>query len=682
MNIEKLKRLTGSCLCALLLAACTGGPAETLQSPDGQLSLTAGVKDGRPYYTLAQGTETLINPSALGFILEGGPLDSNFRLKGTHRSTFDETWAQSWGEDIEVRNHYNELTLDLEERDGLKRQLSIVFRLFDDGLGFRYIFPEQENLKQFVIMDEVTEYAFPWDAKTWSIPTNGTKYYEALYTASPLSRKDTISTPATLEVRDGLYLTLHEANLTDYASLNLAPEKVGEGEHLVNSSTEEGVTLRAALTPWSTGEKVFAHAPFATPWRTVIVGHKPGDLILSRLMLNLNEPCKLEDTSWIEPGRYVGIWWGMHMEAYTWAQGPKHGANTANTMRYIDFAAKHGFNGVLVEGWNYGWDGDWTENGDAFSFTKPYPDYDLKRLADYARQKGVRLIGHNETGGAATNYEQQLDSAYALYRSLGIHAVKTGYVNPMLDHKELQHSQYGVRHYRKVIETAARYGIMIDNHEPAMPTGLQRTYPNLMTQEGVRGQEYNAWSPDGGNPPEHTCILPFTRGLAGPMDFTPGIFNFRNPVYPATHPQTTIAKQLALYVVLFSPLQMAADMIENYENQPAFSFITSCPTTWAKTVIPDAKIGDYVTIARKDRSSDNWFVGSITNAEARNLTLKLDFLDPDASYKATIYEDGEGADYKSNPYPVKISEKEVTADSILTLQLASGGGTAIRIEKM
>ena len=673
MNIDRLKRLTGNCLCALLLTACSSGTAETLQSPDGRLSLTAGVKDGCPYYSLAQGTETLINPSALGFILEDGPLDDNFRLKEVRHSTFDETWAQPWGEEVEVRNHYNELTLDLEERNGLKRRLSIVFRLFDDGLGFRYVFPEQENLKQFVIMDEKTEYAFPWDAKAWSIPTNGTKYYEALFTASPLSRKDTISTPVTLEVNDSLYMVLHEADLTDYASLNLTPG---------TNKQEKGVTLRAALTPWSTGEKVFAAAPFATPWRTIIVGKTPGDLMLSRLMLNLNEPCKLEDTSWIEPGRYVGIWWGMHMEKYTWAQGPKHGATTANTMRYIDFAAKHGFSGVLVEGWNYGWDGDWTENGDAFSFTKPYPDYDLKKVADYARQKGVRLIGHNETGGAATNYEQQLDSAYALYRSLGINAVKTGYVNPMLDHKELQHSQYGVRHYRKVIETAARYGIMIDNHEPAMPTGLQRTYPNLMTQEGVRGQEYNAWSPDGGNPPEHTCVLPFTRGLAGPMDFTPGIFNFRNPVFPGTHPQTTLAKQLALYVVLFSPLQMAADMIENYENQPAFSFITSCPTTWAKTVIPDAKIGEFVTIARKDRNSEDWFVGSITNAEARILDLPLDFLDKGTSYKATIYEDGEGADYSTNPYPIKISEKEVTSNSILQLQLAPGGGTAIRIEKM
>ncbi len=669
----------------LLLTACGDGQTETLQSPDGQLCLTAGIKDGKAYYSLARGTETLVAPSALGFILDNGPLNGNFRLKDARRNSLDETWVQPWGEETEVRNHYNELTLDLEERDGLKRRLSIVFRLFDDGLGFRYLFPEQENLKQFVIMDEETEYAFPQDARAWSIPTNGTKYYEALYTSSPLSRKDTVSTPVTLEVNDSLYMVLHEANLTDYASLNLTPGRVDEetrGEGNKETKGGQGITLRAALTPWSTGEKVFAAAPFATPWRTIIVAGKPGDLILSRLMLNLNEPCKLEDTSWIEPGRYVGIWWGMHREVYTWAQGPKHGATTANTMRYIDFAAKHGFSGVLVEGWNYGWDGDWTQNGDRFSFTRPYPDYDLDKLADHARKKGVRLIAHNETGGAATNYENQLDSAYALYRSLGINAIKTGYVNPMLDNKELQHSQYGVRHYRKVIETAARYGLMVDNHEPAMPTGLQRTYPNLMTQEGVRGQEYNAWSPDGGNPPEHTCILPFTRGLAGPMDFTPGIFNFKNPVYPDTHPQTTLAKQLALYVVLFSPLQMAADMIENYENQPAFSFITSCPTTWAKTVVPDAEIGAFVTIARREPNSGNWFVGSITNAEARTLSLPLDFLEKDAGYKATVYEDGAGADYRTNPYPVEISEQEVTADSILTLHLAPGGGTAIRIEKL
>lgn len=671
MNIDKLKQLAFSYLCILLLVACSATNTEILQSPDGALILTAGVKDGKPYYSLARGAEILINPSSLGFTLNSGPLSDNFKLIKSHHSTFDETWAQPWGEEVEVRNHYNELTLDLEEQDGLKRRLSIIFRLFDDGLGFRYLFPEQENLKDFVILDEQTEYTFPQDANTWSIPTNGTEYYEAIYTSSPLSQKDTISTPVTLEVNDSLYIVLHEANLTDYASLNLTPEK-----------KDATITLHSVLTPWSTGEKVFASAPFVTPWRTIIVAKKPGDLILSRLMLNLNEPCKLEDTSWIEPGRYVGIWWGMHMESYTWAQGPKHGATTANTMRYIDFAAKHGFSGVLVEGWNYGWDGDWTQDGDKFSFTRPYPDYDLKKLAEYALQKGVRLIAHNETGGAATNYEQQLDSAYNLYRSLGINCVKTGYVNPMLDHKELQHSQYGIRHYRKVIETAAHYGIMVDNHEPAMPTGLQRTYPNLMTQEGLRGQEYNAWSLDGGNPPAHTCTLPFTRGLAGPMDFTPGIFNFKNPVFPNTHPQTTLAKQLALYVVLFSPLQMAADMIENYENQPAFSFITSCPTIWSETIVPHAKIGDYVTIARKDRNSENWFVGSITNVEARTLSLPLNFLDKEVSYKATIYEDGVGADYKTNPYPVKINEQEVTAISILTLQLAPGGGTAIRLEKL
>ncbi|KAA6312970.1 alpha-glucosidase, partial [termite gut metagenome] len=398
--------------------------------------------------------------------------------------------------------------------------------------------------------------------------------------------------------------------------------------------------LKADLTPWSTGEKVFANAPFSTPWRTIIIADKPGDLLLSRLMLNLNESCQIEDTSWIQPGRYIGIWWGMHMEKYTWKQGPKHGATTANTKRYIDFASKYGFSGVLVEGWNYGWDNDWTVEGDKFSFTKSYPDYDIEVLAKYAAQKNVRLIGHNETGGATMNYESQMDSAYAYYQRLGINTVKTGYVSALLDKKERHSSQYGVRHYRKVIETAAKYRIMIDNHEPVMPTGLQRTYPNLMAQEGVRGQEYNAWSSDGGHPPDHTTIIPFTRGLAGPMDFTPGTFNYNNPVYPGTRVQTTIAKQLALNVILFTPLQMASDMIENYEGVPAFEFITSCPSSWAETKVPEAKIGEYLIIARKDRSSENWFVGSITNAGKRDISLPLSFLDKDAKYKAKIFRDG------------------------------------------
>lgn len=672
-----MKHLICIVITSILLTSCnnTRNLQESMTSPDGLLSLTTGVKDGKPFYTLAQGEQTLVHPSFLGMTLKGNSLKDNFQIKNVRRNHMDETWEQPWGEEIEVRNHYNELILELEEKGGMKRQMNLEFRLFNDGLGFRYVFPKQKNFKEFVILDENTEYALPWDAKAWSIPTNGTQYYEALYTAEPLSQKDTVSTPVTLEVNDSLYITLHEANLTDYASLNLTPQKE-------NNHTEAVVTLCSALTPWSTGEKVFASAPFVSPWRTIIVGKKPGDLLLSRLMLNLNEPCQIKDTSWIEPGRYIGIWWGMHKLEYTWHQGPKHGATTENTMRYIDFAAKHGFKGVLVEGWNWGWDGDWTKDGDKFDFCKPYPDYDLEKLANYARKKGVRIIGHNETGGAATNYENQLDSAFALYKKLGINAVKTGYVNVLLDNNELQHSQYGIRHYRKVIEKAAQYGIMIDNHEPAMPSGLQRTYPNLMTQEGVRGQEYNAFDIQGGNPPAHTCIIPFTRGLAGPMDFTPGIFNFKNKALPNTHPQTTLAKQLALSVILFSPLQMASDMIENYENQPAFSFITSCPTTWSKTVVPDSKIGEYVIIARKDSDSENWFIGGITNEKARNLSLALDFLDKDCKYKAVIYADGPGADYETNPYPVTIREMEVNQQSILELQLAKSGGVAIRIEKI
>ena len=660
-------------LLSFFLGACsTVRKTDMLTSPDGELRLTTGVSEGKAFYSLTKGNHILIAPSGLGFQLQDGPLDGNFSVVAMKHDSFDDTWKQPWGEEIDVRNHYNELTVQLVERGGLKRRLDIVFRLFDDGLGFRYFFPGQPMLNDFIIMDELTTYNMSTDARAWSIPTNRTEYLEGLYTADFLSKKDTMCTPVMLEVDDSLYMVLHEANLTDYASLNLAQR--------ASHSEGAAVSLQSALTPWSTGEKVFAKAPFATPWRTVIVADKPSDLILSRLMLNLNEPCKIEDTSWIEPGRYVGIWWGMHMENYTWHQGPKHGATTANTVRYIDFAAKHGFSSVLVEGWNYGWDGDWTHYGDNFSFTKAYPDYDLKYLTEYARKKGVSIIAHNETGGAAANYEAQLDSAYSLYQKLGIHAVKTGYVNVMMDNKELQRSQYGVRHYRKVIETAAHYDIMIDNHEPAMPTGLQRTFPNLMSQEGFRGQEYNAWSPDGGNPPEHTCTLPFTRGLAGPMDFTPGIFNFSNPVYPNTHPQTTLAKQLALYVVLFSPLQMAADMIENYENQPAFSFITSCPTTCSKTVVPEAKIGEYVTIARRDCNKGAWFIGSITNSDARVMNLSLDFLDASKNYEATIYVDGAGANYRTNPYPVNIITKVVTAETVLSLQLASGGGAAIRIE--
>lgn len=664
------KVMRGVLLLSWLTCSGVAHAADVLTSPDGHLRVTVGVKGGKPFYAVCRDGKPVVNTSYLGFTLDDGDFCNDFKVMGRTRNSKDETWTQPWGEDRVVRNHYNELKVKLQQGGKKKRLLNIVFRAFDDGIGFRYEFPQQQNLVDFRIMEEKTQIAMPTDAEAWTEPTNGTVYYEAVWTKDLLSRKDTVNTPITIEVGDSLFMALHEANLTDYASLNYTPR------HLPGAA----VTLVAALTPWQNGVKVYAKAPFVSPWRTIIIASKPGGLITSKLMLNLNEPCRIKDTSWIETGKYVGIWWGMHMKDYTWAQGPQHGATTSNTKRYIDFASKHGLKAVLVEGWNYGWDGDWTKDGDKFSFTKPYPDYDLEGLQKYALSKGVRLVAHNETGGAAKNYENQLDSAFALYERLGIRAIKTGYVNRLMDGKEDQHSQYGVRHYRKVVETAAKYHLMVINHEPAMPSGLCRTYPNLMSGEGMRGQEYNAWSTDGGNPPYHVCVLPFTRGLAGSMDFTPGIFNFTNKVLPDTHPQTTLAKQLAEYVLLYSPWQMAADMIENYEHQPAFSFVESVPTDWEKTVVVNAKIGNYITIARKDKASDDWYVGSATDVDARDLSIDLSFLDKDREYMAEIYSDGSGADYRSNPYPLTYQRVKVTNASSLRLHLAPSGGAAIRIK--
>jgi len=653
----------------LIFISCANSNSRNeVNSPDGNIRVNVGLENGKIYYTVLKNNKAVLDKSFLGFVLKDGVLGENMNITGVKQSSFSETWSPVWGEESEIENAYNQMAVNLEETGNLKRKFTVVFRVFNDGVGFRYEFPEQENLKEMVIMDELTEFALAESHDAWSIPAYHTEYYEGLYKKAPLNELDTVCTPLTMETKDGAYLSIHEANLTDYAALNLAT---------VNNTS----VLKADLTPWSTGEKVFMAAPGVTPWRIIIMTDKPGDLLLSRLMLNLNEPNKIEDTSWIKPGRYIGIWWDMHMKNNTWDMGPKHGATTKNTMRYIDFAAKHGFSGVLVEGWNYGWENDWTKEGDKFSYTKPYPDFDIEKITKYAAMKNVKLIGHNETGGATKNYESQLDSAFAFYHKYGVSAVKTGYVSPLLDHKERHSSQYGVRHFRKVIETAAKYQIMIDNHEPVMPTGLQRTYPNLMTQEGVRGQEWDAWSVDGGNPPEHTTIIPFTRGLAGPIDFTPGTFKFENPVIPNTRVQTTLAKQLAMSVIIYSPLQMASDIIENYENNPAFEFITSCPVNWSKTVVPDAKIGEYVTIARKDRDSENWYVGSITNADSRKLTLPLNFLDRDATYKAKIFKDGKDAEYKTNPYPVEIEERDVTSETVLDIQQATSGGTAIILVK-
>ena len=671
MKTKILKHSILAVYLSLLPMAMMAKQEAMVSSPSGNITLTTGVDNaGRPYYSLNRGKEEILLRSALGLKLKDGDLSNDFRLIGFSRATKDETWHQPWGEEDDVRNHYNELTMKLAQKKGLQRQLTIVFRVFDDGMGFRYVFPQQKNLSDFIITDELTEFCFKGDPEAWTLPFDA-DYYEGLWTKAPLSKKQKVCTPVTIEAKPDLYMMLHEANLTDYSSLNVKPIEAKEGY----------VRLKAELVPWSNGDLVRAKAPFVSPWRMLSVEDHVGGLITNRVMLNLNDPCKIKDTSWITTGKYVGVWWTYHMQHATWGIGPKHGATTENTKRYIDFAAEHGFKGVLVEGWNYGWENDWGKEGDKFNFTKPYPDYDFDGLQKYALSKGVSLIAHNETGGAAKNYEEQLEAAFSLYEKMGIKAIKTGYVNKVMDNKELQHSQYGVRHYRKVIEAAARHHIMVVNHEPAMPTGLQRTYPNLIASEGVRGQEWNAWDGAGGNPPYHLCVLPFTRQLAGPIDFTPGIFKLEGQVYAHTHPHTTLAKQLAEYVVIYTPWQMAADEIENYKDQPAFTFIEAMPSNWQKTVILMAEIGKYIITARQNRDNQDWFVGGMTDENARDISLKFDFLAPGTTYKAIIYKDGPNAEYDKNPYPMTIEQLVVNHDSVLKLHMAKGGGFAIQLIK-
>ena len=671
MKTKILKHFILAVCLSLLPMAMVAKQEAMVSSPSGNITLTTGVDNaGHPYYSLNRGKEEILLHSALGLKLKDGDLSNDFRLIGFSRATKDETWHQPWGEEDDVRNHYNELTMKLAQKKGLQRQLTIVFRVFDDGMGFRYVFPQQKNLSDFIITDELTEFCFKGDPEAWTLPFDA-DYYEGLWTKAPLSKKQKVCTPVTIEAKPDLYMMLHEANLTDYSSLNVKPIEEKEGY----------VRLKAELVPWSNGDLVRAKAPFVSPWRILSVEDHVGGLITNRVMLNLNDPCKIKDTSWITTGKYVGVWWTYHMQHATWGIGPKHGATTENTKRYIDFAAEHGFKGVLVEGWNYGWENDWGKEGDKFNFTKPYPDYDFDGLQKYALSKGVSLIAHNETGGAAKNYEEQLEAAFSLYEKMGIKAIKTGYVNKVMDNKELQHSQYGVRHYRKVIEAAARHHIMVVNHEPAMPTGLQRTYPNLIASEGVRGQEWNAWDGAGGNPPYHLCVLPFTRQLAGPIDFTPGIFKLEGQVYAHTHPHTTLAKQLAEYVVIYTPWQMAADEIENYKDQPAFTFIEAMPSNWQKTVILMAEIGKYIITARQNRDNQDWFVGGMTDENARDISLKFDFLAPGTTYKAIIYKDGPNAEYDKNPYPMTIEQLVVNHDSVLKLHMAKGGGFAIQLIK-
>lgn len=647
-------------------------------SPDGRTVVDVATHDGGLFYTLKRDGKDLLLPSRLGFVFRGAPsLRDSLRIVGTSKSSFDSTWTQPWGDVARVRDHHNEMRFSVQETGSRSRKFDVVVRAFNDGIGLRYEIPAQPGVSDLVIMDELTEFNFADNSRAWWIPSNRSRLdrSEMLWSSSPVNVLDSVQTPLTTESRDGkTFMVIHEANLVDYPRMFLA----GRGL--------ESRTLRAALAPYHDGVKAYVRAPFNTPWRTIQIADRAVDLAPSVLGLNLNPPNAIGDVSWVKPMKYVGIWWGMHINTMTWNSGPKHGATTANTKRYIDFAAANGLGGVLVEGWNVGWDGDWIANRNAFSFTQPYPDYDLPGLAAYAHQKGVRLIVHNETSGGIANYEKQLDSAYALYHSLGLDAIKSGYVTDTLTGGDSHYSQVMVRHHRKVITTAAKYHIAMDVHEPIHDTGERRTYPNMMSREGARGQEYNAWSGDGGNPPEHETILFFTRMLTGPMDFTPGIFDLlikrptgvpRKPT--DSRPRTTLAKQLALYIVLWSPVQMAADLIENYDNQPAFQFIRDVAVDWEQSKVLEGKIGDYVIVARQQRNSPDWFIGAITDEEARTFDVPLSFLPAGKSYVAEVYADGPGANWETNPLPVTISKRTVTSTSRLTVKMAAGGGQAIRL---
>ena len=660
--------------------------SESVTSPDGRLVVSFTLEQGKPYYQVKRNGEMVVKPSKLGVTLKDlDPLNNYFTVKSVARDAFDQTWSQPWGEVQWIRNHYNELRLELEETTPNPRRMALVFRVYNDGLGFRYEWPQQEHLAAFEIMNEQTEFALASDGRAWWIPAFWDNRYEYLYEESLLSKiasnigVSAVHTPLTIESQDGLYISIHEAALVDYASMTLTAGRAP--------------TLKAELVPWSDGVKVRAVTPHVSPWRTIQITENPGDLITSYLILNLNEPNKLADTSWIVPAKYIGIWWGMHLGKYTWGSGPQHGATTENAKAYIDFAAEHDFSGVLIEGWNLGWDGNWIANGELFSFTEPYPDFDLEAVAAYAAEKGVKVIGHHETAAAIANYEAQIEDGFTLYRRLGVDTVKTGYVgygkgikrydrDGYIRGLEWHHGQFMVQHYQFVTDLAAQYGIMLNIHEPIKDTGLRRTYPNLLTREGARGQEYNAWSADGGNPPEHTTILPFTRMLAGPMDFTPGIFDLLfNDSKPENRINTTLAKQLALYVVIYSPLQMAADLPENYRDeavQAAFQFIKEVPVDWQDTKVLHAQIGDFVTIVRKDRNSREWYMGSITDEQGRTLEAPLTFLEPEQRYVAEVYADGPDAGWQSNPLSIAIDRFLVDNQTVLALVLAPGGGAAIR----
>ncbi|MUV02862.1 glycoside hydrolase family 97 protein [Flavobacterium rakeshii] len=655
-------------LLALLVAGCSETKQTTheLASPNGENKITFSLNGNMPTYTVNHEEKEIITPSALGFVLKNEDLTKDFELVDVQTSTHDDTWEQVWGEKKNIRNHYNEMVVKLQSKE--KHNLEIQFRAFDDGVAFRYVFPKQNIKDSIFIMDEVTAFNLKEDGKAWWIPAYQENRYEYLYEASPVSTLDVVHTPLTIENKDGVVLSFHEANLVDFASMVL--------RHT------EGSNLKSELVPWADGVKVRTTETFTSPWRTIQIGEKPGDLITSYMILNLNEPNALTDTSYIEPFKYTGIWWGMHIGKYTFWESEKQGATTKNAKEYIDFNNKEGINYLLIEGWNKGWTPAWYENRmHMFSFTENADNFDLEKVVEYGKSKGVNIIGYHETGSNLINYLKEIDEGFALYKRLGIHNVKIGQVGSKLNMKEWHHGQFGVNYYRYVLKKAAEYGLAVNFHEPIKDTGERRTYPNMMAREGSRGMEYNAWSE--GNPPSHETILPFTRLLSGPMDFTPGILDVEvTQGYPGKRVHTTAAKQLALYVTIYSPIQMLADLPENYEGNPAFQFLKDVPTDWEDTKVLNGEIGEYITTVRKDVHSADWYLGSITNEKARDLEVSLDFLDADAQYEAEIYADAEGTDETHNPAKVSITKQNVTAKDKLTLKLGASGGTAIRFKKM
>lgn len=661
---------------------------------------------GIPSYEVTYNNDEVIKTSTLGFNLKDAPsLNADFKILNATSSSFEEVWGMPWGEQTEVENKYNQLKVELQETSALKRKLTIVFKVYNDGLGFRYEFPEQENLSDVIITDENTQFNLTNDHTVWWAPGDW-DIYEHLYNTSKFSKINAISkrnhpnlaqsyipenavnTPVTMKTNKGLYLSFHEAGLIDYAGMTLKVDTL--------TYAMESELVGSEIT----GYKVKRTTPFTTPWRTIQIAEKAGDLIESKLILNLNEPNKLGDISWFKPTKYTGIWWEMHLGKSTWDRGGqqdmtsfttddkphgKHGATTKNAKAFIDFSAKNNIGAVLVEGWNTGWE-HWIGFEDregVFDFVTPYDDYDLNEVVRYGKEKGVEIIMHHETSAATQTYEKQQDTAYALMQSLGIHSVKSGYVGKILPKGEYHHGQYMVNQYNNAVIKAAKYEVAVDTHEPIKATGLRRTYPNWVSREGLRGQEFNAWASDGGNPPEHLSIVAFTRMLAGPIDYTPGIFDIKFDKWKKDNQvNTTIAQQLALYVVIYSPIQMAADLIENYEGNPAFQFIKDVGVDWQKTKVLNGEIGDFVTIARKEKNSENWFVGGITDENKREMGLSFDFLSPNTTYEATIYEDAENADWDKNPTAINIRKIEITNQSNLTLKLAPGGGFAISLKPL